>query len=413
MVFLNSSFGAWREIASVICNCRSASSRILSTSPQVDTVIFLALICSPLSELINFKNCTTFWKLSIGSPEPIMTMLSTRSPEIVWIRYIWSNISDGARLRTMPSSVDAQKRQPMRQPTCEEIHTELPWWYVPSICDTCTRSAVSAVRRQFSFNVFLKLSGRFVICSKSVTSFWCSHWYTCDARNFFSPSCSKYASSCASSIDLISINSKESYFTIKNPSVPSMPGRSCFALPSRINGKFFSNHAAFSSFSGRLIVHVLYTSVPPGFTYSCTTVKISRCNDASCSIFSTSVWYLISGFLPIMPSPEHGRSASTISALSFDAVSETLASHSFTEMLSSPSRAIFSRISCVFNGVKSLASTLPSVSFNATFMLFPPGAAHTSIIRSCGAGDASSPASMELMSCTKNSPRWKLSQASR
>ena len=42
---------------------------------------------------------------------------------------------------------------------------------VPSICDTCTRSAVSAVRRQFSFNVFLKLSGRFVICSKSVTSF--------------------------------------------------------------------------------------------------------------------------------------------------------------------------------------------------------------------------------------------------
>ena len=57
---------------------------------------------------------------------PIITTPSMRSPRSCEAAVSWPSISDGARSRTLPPMVEAQKRQPMRQPTCEEMQAVVP-----------------------------------------------------------------------------------------------------------------------------------------------------------------------------------------------------------------------------------------------------------------------------------------------
>ena len=143
------------------------------TIPQVETVRFRWLMFSPFSSVRSSMNLSRLSKLSIGSPVPITTTFATLSPVSLVIRYIWSNISDGVSPRTSPSNVDAQNRQPIRQPTCEEMQTELPCLYrirtlsitfpssnanryflVPSIFEICTASCFKLTKRHsfFSFS---------------------------------------------------------------------------------------------------------------------------------------------------------------------------------------------------------------------------------------------------------------------
>ena len=57
---------------------------------------------------------------------PMRTMLEMGRPESSWVKRTWSSISEGVRSRTLPPRVEAQKAQPIRQPTWEEIQTVFP-----------------------------------------------------------------------------------------------------------------------------------------------------------------------------------------------------------------------------------------------------------------------------------------------
>ena len=57
---------------------------------------------------------------------PMSTMLEMGAPLSSWVKSTWSTISAGVRFRTLPASVEAQKAQPMRQPTWLETQTVLP-----------------------------------------------------------------------------------------------------------------------------------------------------------------------------------------------------------------------------------------------------------------------------------------------
>ena len=73
------------------------------------------------------RNFSTASRLSIGSPMPISTMLEMGAPESFWTKITCSSSSPGVRSRTFPAMVDAQKAQPIRQPTWEEMQTVFPW----------------------------------------------------------------------------------------------------------------------------------------------------------------------------------------------------------------------------------------------------------------------------------------------
>ena len=73
------------------------------------------------------RNRSTLSRLSMGSPIPISTMLETSAPESIWVKSTWSSISAGVKSLTFPAMVEAQKAQPIRHPTWEEMHTVLPW----------------------------------------------------------------------------------------------------------------------------------------------------------------------------------------------------------------------------------------------------------------------------------------------
>ena len=55
---------------------------------------------------------------------PMSTMLEIGSPESSWVKSTWSKISDGARRRTKPAWVEAQKTHPILQPTSVEMQTD-------------------------------------------------------------------------------------------------------------------------------------------------------------------------------------------------------------------------------------------------------------------------------------------------
>ena len=119
---------------------------------------------SPSGWFTSSRNRSTLSRLSSGSPMPIKTILEMGSPESFWAKITWSRISDGVKSLTLPAIVDAQKAHPIRQPTCEETQTVLPWWYcmttvsmqlpssschryftVPSSLETCLRATEGAV----------------------------------------------------------------------------------------------------------------------------------------------------------------------------------------------------------------------------------------------------------------------------
>ena len=121
-----------------------------------------------------------------------------------------------------------------------------------------------------------------------------------------------------------------------SPNLPSMFTGS--------NGKCSWNQATFSSFSFLSMVQVLYTSIPPGFTYCQTTDRISLCNSARESRSSGFTLFLISGFFPRIPRPEQGRSATTRSMVSTSSSSSSRASQTSAEILENPERSILSSI---------------------------------------------------------------------
>ena len=81
---------------------------------------------SPSGWFTRVRNFITVSKLSSGSPIPMSTMLEMGAPLSSWVNSTWSIISAGVRFRTFPARVEAQKAQPMRQPTWQEIHTVFP-----------------------------------------------------------------------------------------------------------------------------------------------------------------------------------------------------------------------------------------------------------------------------------------------
>ena len=48
------------------------------------------------------------------------------APESFWVKITWSSSSPAVRFRILPPTVEAQKAQPIAQPTWEEMQTELP-----------------------------------------------------------------------------------------------------------------------------------------------------------------------------------------------------------------------------------------------------------------------------------------------
>ena len=141
----------------------------------------------------------------MGSPMPMRTMLETGSPESFRTKITWSSISPAVRSRTFPARVEAQKAQPMRQPTWEEIQTVFPWWYciktdsmqfpsassqryftVPSSREVCFRAIFGGVRVQHSFSFSRSGLERFVISSQLSAPFW-SQLKSCLPRKAGSP----------------------------------------------------------------------------------------------------------------------------------------------------------------------------------------------------------------------------------
>ena len=57
---------------------------------------------------------------------PMSTMWEMGRPESTWVNRTSSSISKGSSRRTRPPMVEAQKAQPIRQPTSVEMHTVLP-----------------------------------------------------------------------------------------------------------------------------------------------------------------------------------------------------------------------------------------------------------------------------------------------
>ena len=111
----------------------------------------------------------------------------------------------------------------MRQPTWEEMHTVLPWWYcistvsmqlpsdsshrylmVPSSRDSCLRATTGAVIKHRPFSFSRRDLERLVISSKEAAP-RCSHVKTCLARNAGSPSSFRNWESSCWVMDLISV----------------------------------------------------------------------------------------------------------------------------------------------------------------------------------------------------------------
>ena len=119
--------GAWSETESVSCRFSSASASMPGTTPQVESEIWRIPMFSPSGWFTSCRKRSTFTRLSSGSPMPMRTMLEMSFPESSWVKSTWSSISEGVKSLTLPAMVEAQNLQPIRQPTCEEMQTVLPW----------------------------------------------------------------------------------------------------------------------------------------------------------------------------------------------------------------------------------------------------------------------------------------------
>ena len=80
----------------------------------------------PEGELTSLRKRTTLSKLSSGSPMPMSTRWFTGFPAALSLTMNSSSISQAFRFRFLPPMVEAQKLQPMAQPTWVDMQRELP-----------------------------------------------------------------------------------------------------------------------------------------------------------------------------------------------------------------------------------------------------------------------------------------------
>ena len=102
---------------------KAARRRSPGTLPEVEMVIWRAPMFSPWGSRMMVSAASRLSMLARGSPIPMNTRLSTRSPAISSAARICPRISEAVRLRVNPSSPLAQNRQPKAHPTCEETHS--------------------------------------------------------------------------------------------------------------------------------------------------------------------------------------------------------------------------------------------------------------------------------------------------
>ena len=65
--------------------------------------------------------------MSNGSPQPMTTTWEILTPASLDAAYTCWTISPAERFRTRPPRVEAQKRHPILQPTCDEMQREYPY----------------------------------------------------------------------------------------------------------------------------------------------------------------------------------------------------------------------------------------------------------------------------------------------
>ena len=116
--------------------------------------------------------------------------------------------------------------------------------------------------------------------------------------------------------------------------------------------------------------------------------------------------YLMSGFLDITPSPEHGTSQRTKSAAPASAGSGFLPSRAAVLITVMPRRSAPERISESLFSWRSKEYTVPRFSMSiAQEKLFPPGAAQQSSVTEPGVGARTRTARRDDTSSTNHSPR--------
>ena len=132
---------------------------------------------------------------------------------------------------------------------------------------------------------------------------------------------------------------------------------------------------------------------------------MALCSRESSVIFSSVTLYFMSGFFPIMPSPEQGRSHNTISNASLNSSLYIEASFTLISISEKPHLPAASRIR------EHLASEISHevilYPISAKCRLFPPGAAQRSRtfpFLHLQQESAIKPASAELKSCTTTVP---------
>ena len=113
-------------MARLIWSFLAASSSIFGTRPQVLRLMWRMEIFMPSGWFTSSRKRMTLSKLSSGSPMPMSTMWEMGRPESICVNSTSSSISKGSKRRTSPPMVDAQKAQPMRQPTSVEMQTVFP-----------------------------------------------------------------------------------------------------------------------------------------------------------------------------------------------------------------------------------------------------------------------------------------------
>ena len=185
------------------------------------------------------------------------------------------------------------------------------------------------------------------------------------------------------------------------PGIPSHPS----GIPSSfLSMGTISNSSCFArkrlilpSFSAGAKVQVEYTSLPPGTSIRAAHSRMPSCLSAQSCTFSGLHSSQATSFFRNIPSPEQGASTRIRSKYS-SKISARCSGVSFnTQALRMPMRSTFSESIFALAGWISFVTSSPSPSIaDAIWVLFPPGAAHRSRIRSPGCGDSSVTGAMAL-----------------
>ena len=199
-----SSLAPCRETARRSGLPNSARRRSPGTLPDVEMVMWRAPMLRLCWSMMMVSAGSRLSILARGSPMPMNTRLSTRSPAICSAARICPRISEAVRLRVKPSRPLAQKRQPKAQPTCEETQsvsrelcappcptaagmmTDSTRWpscmrernlRVEPVLLSLTSTTSSGRRQNFAASSARRAGGRLLICSKEVAR--CFHIHSC------------------------------------------------------------------------------------------------------------------------------------------------------------------------------------------------------------------------------------------